>query len=248
MIAKELMAQEIKHRLDSKTPTSIVRYGDGEGMLLEGFRNIPNLKALMKRQLGFIPGIEDIEAMQNNLRQAYLDADIIGTPTSHHIDKGGAWATCWDYIQGYLPNKETTSIDFHNYMLDHDQFRYLFAGVDTICYISCRNIDRGLQRTYNIKNVHHFLIAPEAKFTSGYKGAKHYPDLFNAAYRWMRAVPIEGNLCLFGAGVVGKVYGSWFKEKGGIAVDIGNVFDAWAGRVTRGPDRGMDVIDNKFKL
>ena len=31
-----------------------------------------------------------------------------------------------------------------------------------------------------------------------------------------------------------------FKEKGGISIDIGSVFDFWVGKVTRGPNRGKN--------
>ena len=41
-------------------------------------------------------------------------------------------------------------------------------------------------------------------------------------------VPYQGAIFLVGAGVLGKIYCDVIKEKGGIAIDIGAIFDAWA--------------------
>jgi hypothetical protein len=64
----------------------------------------------------------------------------------------------------------------------------------------------------------------------------------------MQKIDCNNSLCLVGAGVVGKIYNIWFKRRGGVSLDIGSIFDLWAGRKTRGKDRGIDVIDNTYKL
>ena len=54
--------------------------------------------------------------------------------------------------------------------------------------------------------------------------------------------PGGGALFLVGAGAFGKIYCQWIKERGGIAIDIGSIFDSWAniGRVGH-PVRSFDV-------
>jgi hypothetical protein len=59
---------------------------------------------------------------------------------------------------------------------------------------------------------------------------------------------IDGNICLVGAGFIGKIYVNWFKERGGVAMDIGAVMDLWAGKATRGPLRGTDAENLTYKL
>ena len=98
--------------------------------------------------------------------------------------------------------------------------------------------------------VNKYTIAPEAKFTSGYEGPLHYPEQFNRIHRWM-TVQLEnfpGSLLLVGAGVIGKIYCNWMRDRGGVAFDIGAVMDLWAGFSTRGPNRGLNVKDESYKL
>ena len=55
-------------------------------------------------------------------------------------------------------------------------------------------------------------------------------------------MPFPGALFLVGAGAFGKIYCHWIRDRGGIAVDIGSLFDSWAGvgRVGHAV-RGLDV-------
>ncbi len=114
-------------------------------------------------------------------------------------------------------------------------------------YISCRDIDAGL-RSLGIGQANSLIIAPEAKFTTGYDGPRHYPDQFNKVEWWMNNAPIDGTPCLVGAGVIGKIYCNWFRDRGGVALDCGAVMDLLAGFRTRGPGRGVDCIDKRWKL
>ena len=64
----------------------------------------------------------------------------------------------------------------------------------------------------------------------------------------MKVIDCRGVLCLVGAGIPGKCYNNWFRDQGGVSLDIGSVFDFWYGRRTRGKGRGLDAIDNTYKL
>jgi hypothetical protein len=158
----------IKLRLAKGTPTSVVRIGDGEGTVLNGFNDIPNFTRVLIRQLGYCPSVQHAEEIRTNLIAAYQDADIIGMPTQRHIDKGGYWAKAADEASKYDCPK--TTIDFHNEWLTDGLFTPLLTGIENLCYISCRNLDDRFSRVFGIKNVYSFHIAPEAMFTSGYKG------------------------------------------------------------------------------
>lgn len=248
------MAAFITGHLHDQSPISITRYGDGEAIVLNGFNDMDSIKMVTKRQFGFIPPVQHIEAIISNLAEAYRNTDVIGIPTRlRQHDKKNYWYRAFDILSqavgiDILQEKEFTDIDFHSYMLDNGLFSNLLNGQDTLCYISCRKLDDEFKSRYQIKNIYSFIIAPEAKFTSGYKGKNHYPEQFNEIRKWMEKIPVHGNLCLTGAGFTGKIYNNWFRDHGGIAVDIGYVFDAFAGKVTRGPKRGIDSFDNTYKL
>lgn len=250
----ENMFPNVQRRIKNKIPSSIVRYGDGEAMVLNGFQDMYSLKYVMKRQFGEVPSIDHIEQIRNNLIDAYTGADIIGIPTKNRFmdDPSSYWHRAFGILNEavgieVLQDKEFTSIDFHNHWLDKGHFDTILHGADTVCYISCRDIQEQLKQRFGIRNVWPFHIAPEMKFTT-YEGEKHFPNQFHKIRRWVTKVPVEGSICLVGAGVAGKIYNNWFRDLGGISIDIGNVFDAWAGKATRGKGRGLDAVDEQYKL
>lgn len=251
---KILDTQQVLDILLEGKPVSLIRYGDGEAIMLNGFKDTRALNFVFRRQFGYIPSIDHAEQIRENLITAYKECDIIGIPVreAYHTPD-----TYWVKAKNILlfntdtelfTQKQTCSIDIHSHFLDNDYYSTLLKEKDTVCYISCRNLDKEIKNHFGIKDVYSFQIAPEAKFTSGYTGAHHYPDQFEEIKKWMTRVPIEGNICLVGAGVVGKVYCNWFRNMGGIAMDIGSVFDSWAGLATRGTGRGLNATDNSFKL
>lgn len=244
-----------KHLIAEKKPTSIVRYGDGEAIVLSGWSDIEKLKRVLRRQLGYVPPVEEIEAIQANLIEAYKGADIIGVPADNRFmdDPTTYWHRAYSILEknigeDVLAQKVLTDIDFHSHWLETGAFDQLLTGRDNVCYISCRQLDSQLKKRFDINKVWSFIISPEMMFTSGYKGPKHFPDQYNQIRRWVTKVPVENNICLVGAGYVGKIYCNWFRDLGGIAIDIGSVFDSWSGRKTRGPGRGVDAVDDQFKI
>lgn len=235
--------------LKEKQPLLAVRAGDGEAITLNGFNDKEKLDYVMNRQLGHVPPPSDISIIQMHLKRAYQVADYIGIPEHKREGLNEYWYKVREILEdSILVQGKYTSVDFHNDWLSAGLFDGLLKDRETLVYISCRNLDNELKARYNIKNIYSYIIAPEMKFTPDYKGLRHYPEQIGLVKEWVKTVPAAGNLCLYGAGVVGKVYGAWFKRSGGVAVDIGNVFDAFAGLVTRGKNKGVGVTDNTYKL
>jgi hypothetical protein len=241
--------------LNAKQPLSVVRYGDGEAMVLKGFNDKENLHFILKKLLGYVPSVSHIMAIRHNLIQAYREADIIGIPVTnrHMSDPNSYWHKSGAILESsvgkeYLEKLEITNIDVHSHFLNQRYYDQLLNGIETLCYISCRQLDDAFKRRYNIKKVYSFIIAPEMYYTPGYDGLQHFPDQYNEIKEWVETIPVKGNLCLVGAGVVGKIYNNWFRDQGGVSMDIGSIFDSWAGKLTRGPGRGADVIDETYKL
>lgn len=248
MINTQEFVSLIQQKQKDKEAFSFVRYGDGESIILD--TNSEKKEFVLKRQLGYIPSEEEKIKIENNLVESYIKCDLIGLPEGKHLQREDDWSHSIDVLSkkvtiGLL---KVTSIDICYDLLYEDKFKDILQDQETVNYISCRNIDVELKRKYNIKRVNSFIIAPEQKFTSGYTGAKHYPTQFNLIHQWVKSIPCKGNICLVGAGVIGKIYNIWFKEQGGISLDLGGVFDLWAGKCTRGPNRGLDVEDNTYKL
>lgn len=246
-----LSNEEILSRILERKPLSIIRAGDGEKIVLDGFKDDSEFNKVLKRQLGFSPPIEHALQIRDNLITAYREADIIGVPMQKNLsDLNQNWKAVEKTLETYIPIRTELkcSMDvFYDFLYAGD-FDKILSGIKVLNYISCRNLNEQFARTWNIKQVNSYIIAPEAKFTSGYDGEVHYPTQYNKAQWWMSKCEIEGAICLVGAGFIGKQYCNWFKNRGGIALDIGAVMDLWAGKATRGKDRGLDAERLDYKL
>lgn len=243
----EIISDCLEHRV----PMSVIRYGDGETMMLDD--KPEDTAFILKKVLGYVPSNDDIKELKDNLIKAYKECNALGLPTERHLKREDNWSKSLDVFKrvvgGYtLTSKLHTSIDVFYDLLSEGYYPKLLNNRDTVNYISCRNLDNVFKERFNIKNVNSFIISPEPTYTSGWTGDKHYPEQFNKIKEWIKTVPCKGNLCLVGAGIPGKIYNNWFRDQGGVALDAGSVFDAWAGFKTRGKGRGLDVIDNTHKL
>ncbi len=248
------IAFKVQRALENKEPLSIIRYGDGEARTLNGFRNVEAVEMILKKLLGAVPSISEIKEIRNYLIESYTGANIIGVPAGKKLDKSdpfwhGSIKILFENVDSeVLVGKEYVNMDFCYDWLTNGFYDALLKSVNVINYVSCRDLDRALFLRYGFKNITSYKIAPEMKFEPLYKGNTHYPAQFHAVRRWMKAAPLEGNLFLYGAGVVGKIYGKWAADYGAVAIDIGSIFDAWAGRVTRGANRGPNSYDETYKL
>ncbi len=234
---------------------SIVRCGDGEKIVLDSMSNMTALRlcdsAVMQRQLGYSPPLKHIEEIRMNLISAYAEADIIGVPNHKHATSKH-WNDVVNVLDENVPirTEAKCDIDFAYQMLDDGSYDKFLSKRDVLNYISCRDLDEGFKNRFGIKRVNKYTIAPEKKFVSGYTGEPHYPNQFNKAARWLDVMQKDfpGSLLLVGAGVIGKIYCNWWRDRGGVAVDIGGVMDCFAGFVTRGPEKGLDKVDLTYKL
>jgi hypothetical protein len=246
----------VEEALLEKKPLSLVRYGDGEAIVLNGFKDVDSLKAVFKRQFGKTLSIDATEEIRQNLIKAYTEADYIGSPLGKKIkepDSYWAKAVAILYTEAGINLIHATtnvSIDIHSELLVNNYIHRLIEKAETLNYISCRDLDEQFKKRFpHLKTVNKFIIAPETKFTTNTTGEDHYPTQYNHVQKWMdRAINCEGALCLVGAGVVGKIYCNQFRDRGGIALDIGSVFDSFAGKDTRGSSRGFNKVDNEYKL
>jgi len=248
-----LFTEDIFNVLQTNRPVSIIRAGDGEKIVLESNKGLPEyqlcIKSVMERQMGYEPTMGDVSKIRENLVTAYGAADIVGLPAQKNLaDLNSHWRNVEKVVKPLCNTTKFTSTDVAYDMLYNGMLDKWLAGKKTIVYIGCRDIDEGLRRRYGTVTINSYIIAPEAKFTSGYEGRRHYPEMFNEMEWWLDAAKCAGNPCLVGAGVIGKIYCNWMRDRGGVAFDIGAVMDLWAGFSTRGPGRGLDAKDERYKL
>lgn len=248
-----LTVTDILNILHTNRPVSIIRAGDGEGLVLKSNNDLQSYRQcidnVMKRQMGYEPTMGEVVEIRCNLETAYRNADIIGVPMHSNLaDLGRHWNEVQSVVEPFCTANKRCSTDVFYDLLYNGELNEWLRNKPVVNYISCRNIDEGLRRSLGVGHVNSYIIAPEAKFTSGYDGLRHYPEQFNQIEWFMNKCECEGVPCLVGAGVIGKIYCNWFRDRGGIACDIGAVMDLFYGRSTRGSKRGVDIEDNRYKL
>lgn len=262
LITKEYLLETLINALKNKTSFAFVRYSDGEIMLLNRKEYYDEYVRIVSRIWGYAPDETELIEISKYLIESLKKADIIGFPTERHLARTDYFNRAIEVFQSNIGPTNfyklssvdvmyeflSTSLLSDSHVIYPDYFKELLQDRDTLNYISCRNLDKEFKAKYNIKNINSFIIAPEPKFTSGYIGERHFPNQFNKIKEWIKTVDCRGNLCLVGGGVFSKIYNIWFKEQGGISLDIGAVMDLWAGKSTRGKKRGLDVTDNTYKL
>jgi len=247
--------KRLSQALELELSYSLLRIGDGEAILLSGFDDRARLNKFFIKQFGYILEDKHVEEIINNLIEAYENCSLIGIPTKLHTEKiGGYWKKASELLKEKVKSikdrVEYCSIDVHTDMLKAGCLDELLKQVDSVYYISCRDLNEGFKRKYpNIKNVHSYIIAPESVYTPDYVGKKHYPEQFNEIKEWINSLDnLSGKLCIIGAGCIGKIYSNWFANKGAVSVDLGNVLDLWYGKITRGPQRGAQSFNDLYKL
>jgi hypothetical protein len=216
-LAPEVSAANISDAVKNGTPFSYIRYNDGEAMF---FDNQP----LCENRLfgGRFPEPFRSQLKEDMLR-AYANADIIGLADER--DRGRD-----EYFNQALEMRHIQSNARLGSVFDiyewHEKDLFGMMFVDKVTIITCYNLCEGF--------VNHGWPKPELYPISGTgKG----PGVHLYEYHRFRMRPHFDGLWLVSWGLLGKAACGFIKDHGGVAVDIGAIADAWAGRKTRSPHK-----------
>ncbi len=250
MIEVEEFVKIVKAHLKTHTPFSYIRMSDGEIMLMNRNEYYKNYVNAVYKLWGYVPDEDELCMIDALLQHSLKKATIIGYPTEWHQNRKDYFGQTTEVFQKHIGNPwdyKLASMNIPYELLENNGYAEILYKCHTLNYVSCWDLDDRFQERYSISHVNKFIVKGEPKFSSGMKG-RHFPDQFYQVRDWIKARNCAGNVCLVGAGVFSKVYNIWFAEQGGVSLDIGSVFDSWRGRKTRGAGRGLDVIDNTYKL
>ncbi len=227
----------------SGKPFSFIRYGDAESMVLNFDTEKEYAYFVIKKQLGYLPTDEQIISIKNDLMRSFSVADLIGIADDWY-DTDSNDNKFWknqkqqlNKLAGVGDGKIFCSMNEHIWLMEDPKFYEFIKSFDRIIFITGRSFDAGLIKGLEIINI------PAEKKYSDDKSI-HYPDRYNEVHEWIDTQDLSGTLVLVGAGFTGKSYVTHCAERGAIALDIGSVFDSWAGYVTRGKNRGAGVRDD----
>lgn len=206
------------------------------------------------------PAPGEAETLQTLLLQALRSADIVGIPDLdrvcrtmlnyplHTAHDGSRNADGGRNARGLLASIDATigvnggaamvtSCHVHQALSFWGLWDVLLPRLGRLSAITCHpDLSRVLAEEHgvDIERVH--LVPPERKYARAFGGTRdgrHYPDVFEELRVELSEVR-SGDVYLVAAGMLGKIYCTWIKQAGGVAIDIGSAADFWCGYQTRG--------------
>jgi len=235
----ELFLNRVRKAVAGKEPFAHIRYGDGEGIVM-GYPEYTGKEKAMGRWSKWLGenGV-DMSAFALLIRDTVKDADIVGLPCKRHMTVNQDWRNVRQFMERYgLINRDsvTCCMDWTVKMQTDGHYKALLRGRDSVYLITCRDVSEAVKRGYGVTEVRPFYLPVQHRPCVGNSVSvysRHYPEAYHTAIEWIRENAGAGRLFLVGAGGLGKIYCSEIKRAGGIALDVGSLFDGWAGHVTR---------------
>lgn len=237
----------IQEWIDSRTPASMIRLGDGESAIL-GYPELTTHDDVSRSWRVWL-GDEnfqesDICDLAKQLQFAISSCDMLGLPRLKQCQKHHLYGKVYAAIDrlGLLTDRHViVDAALHRLLQFALLCRPILSELPFLGIVSSRQIGDSLGSLFNIKDIAFYRIRGEAIFPGPVK-ERHYPDSFHRLYESIK-VPFRGAVFLVGAGVFGKIYCQWIKERGGIALDVGSMCDSWGDMMTRKPNPalGLDV-------
>lgn len=219
----------VRQHIDAKEPFSLIRLGDGEVRLIgypQDVRKVDLLKSLAYWYGPFPLRPEQVVQLRSELMEATRKADMVGLPTQRQMQHRKPCKLLVELVERYgLVNGQRVHCGVHRALHTSGGFYELLAGLPKVSLITCRDVCDLVRKTFNIIVVRRYPVPPEAQSTT--PQTRHYPDRHYALIDELCVDP--GEVFLVGAGPNGKVYCDKVRDRGGIALDIGSIFDGWAG-------------------
>jgi hypothetical protein len=233
------------------SPFSMLRFGDGEyevSKYLFGLSTEKEVRLRFSRWFGNQElSTQEIRLLSELILVAYQNCNLLGIPNF----KEAYTYPKWKGIEGFLrvhkvyPKTSFYFYDIYRLWRDFPTFDRILRNRKEVLLITSRHVKDELQKRFKIGKVHEFILPPEfflwkgkdagvEKYIHSYDGPDHFPTLFTKIRSWIKQnTPLNGKLFLVGGGGLGKIYCNDIRKAGGMALDIGAMFDGWAGITTR---------------
>jgi hypothetical protein len=251
----------VRRKLETKTPFSFVRLGDGESSCLP---YEPYLAAFAEEDAadrertwwGGALSRDQRATMSAQVAHAVWTADCIGIPTVSRILRdikleetgaleNGRTGRGLRAVLHAVENLERfradvpifTSCHLHQDIARWDLYGELFNGIDELVLVSCHpGLSDIVAKRFNVKIAANILVSPRhaslPHIRDRSSDARPLPEMLMDVMREVEDVS-QNRLVLVGTGYLGKLVTEHAKRHGGVALDLGSIFDYWMGIATR---------------
>ena len=238
---KDLVIKKIK----DKESLFLVRFGDGEMRIELEHESLPEFCV---KQFGKTLTSEEIKTAKDWMEKAVLESTIIGLPDEGHIKANYLWSSLLDYYERVknknnenYKEKRYCSINIHYQLKDSGDLFEIIKQVKKIVIVSPRDVVEKMKTRFNnLTEIEYYSLPAEQAYevnkNKNIDIFEKIPEICQSMSKKNR----QGELLIFGAGPLGKIIGSEFCKSGGVALDIGSVFDLFVGKITRGKGKGPE--------
>lgn len=235
-VSYEAVRRIIGDYIQRKKPMSLVRIGDGESVILDWPRSTDSedLKEHLRLWFGSVElHRSTLKWLNRRLIRACSRARILGIPTPRQVSLHPRYCVSYRHLnilykQGALKKGEICDAAIHRLLhLSGDLISFL-SRTDFIGIISSRYVATQVQEAMNPRILAHYQIPGEHRKENDSRGLEWQwiPGGYNEI-RQRIIIPYKGAVFLVGGGLMGKLLCDDIYRKGGIALDIGSVFDGW---------------------
>jgi tetratricopeptide (TPR) repeat protein len=252
----------VRARLARGEPFSLIRLGDGEANAFdyEPALSQHTEEDAAAREMVWWGRTLDADARRElaaGVRAAIAGADAIGIPTRARLlrdvrlDSGRPLSTSKSgrgvltilhaletaLARGELANKVLISAHLPQDLQRWNLYRELLRADDEIVLVSCHGrLPEIVQERFGVRVVKHVLMPPGDSMLEMHhralSDAELPPQSTERALDELADAP-RGCLVLVGAGYAGKIIIAEARNRGGVALDVGSIFDRWMGANTR---------------
>lgn len=236
--------ERVKLAISEARPFSLIRFNDGEAAIMGARRDVPDESVEFVLNFWWKQKVldwEQIEWLRDELIKSANSANVLGFfDSSLHPDVQEKFLLSGKFLRKYCQLNLPESFVSPEVALDwHDQnlIASFVNGLSLVTLLTSRDIAPQFASKFNVETVIWLPIPTEAAYAKDYQLCySHYPKRMEALIDCIQPLK-PGHLFLVGAGVLGKIYCRIIKERGGIAIDLGSVFEQWICNTKRGSVR-----------
>jgi hypothetical protein len=243
-ISTDDLLSTIKVAIDRRSPFSFIRFGHCETRLV-GFERRFDRAAVMHSihmQWGKVePPDAHLREVSVGILGALLEADVLAL---NDRDRPNAQPALLELeAHGHDLARELALLDgrpiaranVHWALGRSPRFRDMLRQQERVILVTGRNVAAARVAAWlDGPEVVNVLTPGDARHHFGHGATDpHYPEGLARLLGEIHDARVAGTVVLVGAGLLGKIVAGEARRAGGIAVDVGSLFDAWCGLRTR---------------
>ena len=268
----QMLADDLRLRIEGGIPTSYIRLGDADGnVLLTGMEKFGALQQYCCSKISKIYfGNEELmwqkrDFFRSIVLEAIESADAVGAPDwgvikrsfstpAASIDVRGMCGMrgVYNFLSTPLQRERLHKLTWASTWYSRSLLPFYFSLLDRqpyLGFVTCyEDLASRMARRCSIGRTETFLVPMQASIAFQTKRSPHMAkDIGHYPVVYERILdsldpPHKGAVYLVAAGILSKAYCSRIKERGGIALDVGSVADVWMNIRSR-PAMSPDFVD-----